>query len=157
MLAARLVNPSTRRGGGSELDKRAPSNNSELEKRALSIHYAPLRSRMLSTANAIVDAKERTQPMRKDTHASPQRRHVDSFIGLGGAPRSSTRLPVLSQARAGAARAPRQRRAVAAVQTRHGAVEGARRAIFVKQRRVVHLHDFHLAMEAVAGKFVVED
>ena len=41
---------------------------------------------MLSTANAIVDAKERTQPIRKDTHASPHRRHVDTCIGLRRSP-----------------------------------------------------------------------
>ena len=43
-------------------------------------HYLPLRSRMLSTANAIVDAKARAQPIRKDTHASPHRLHVDNRI-----------------------------------------------------------------------------
>ena len=35
---------------------------------------------MLSTANAIVDAKARAQPIRKDTHASPHRLHVDNRI-----------------------------------------------------------------------------
>ena len=46
---------------------------------------------MLSTANAIVDAKERTQPMRKDTHASLHRRHVDSARFI------QTRLPQCRQ------------------------------------------------------------
>ena len=54
------------------------------------------------------------------------------------------------------ARLQRQRRAVAAVQTPHGAVKGTRSAALVEERRVVHLHDLDFAIHTIAGELVIE-